>query len=104
MQIQFNTDNVIEGNERMQAYFTSELESKLHRFEDKITRIEIHLGDENSDKFGLNDKRCMIEARLAGMKPVAVTNNADTIEKAFGGAADKIKKVLDTAFDKLKTH
>lgn len=104
MQIQFNTDKTVEGHERMQNHFSTEIEAKLKRFEDKITRLEIHVGDENSDKFGLDDKRCMIEARLAGINPIAVTHNADTIEKAFSGAADKIKKVLDTTFDKMKSH
>jgi hypothetical protein len=38
------------------------------------------------------------------MQPVAVTNHADTTEKAFHGALDKIKKVLDTAFEKQKAY
>lgn len=29
-----------------------------------ITRIEVHFGDENGEKFGKNDKRCLLEARL----------------------------------------
>lgn len=104
MQIQFNTDKTIEGHERMQNHFSAEIEEKLKRFEDKITRLEIHIGDENSDKFGLDDKRCVIEAKLAGLNPLVVTHNADTIEKAFSGAADKIKKVLTTTYDKMKSH
>ena len=104
MQIQFNTDSTIEGHERMQIHFTEELEKALSRFDDKITRIEVHMGDENREKFGIDDKRCMIEARLAGMNPIAVTHNADTIEKAFSGATDKIKKVLGSTFEKLKSY
>jgi hypothetical protein len=57
-----------------------ELGTALARF--KVTRLEVHLADENSDKFGINDKRCLIEARPVNMQPVAVTNHADT-EKAF---------------------
>lgn len=104
MLIQFNTDNHIESRERMEAYWTSVLETSLKRFEDHITRLEVHLGDENSDKFGTNDKRCTIEARLSGKPPIAVVNHADTIEKAVSGATDKMKRVLDTTFDKMKTH
>jgi len=104
MQIQLNTDNNIEGRERMETYFTSIIEGKLNRFEDKITSLEIYLADENSDKFATDDKRCTIEARLAGLPPVAVVNHSDTIEKAISGAIDKIKKVLETTFDKLRTH
>ena len=101
MQVQFNTDKTIEGHERMQNHFSAEIKEKLKRFDDKITRLEIHVGDENSEKFGLDDKKCVIEA---GMNPMVVTHNADTVEKAFSGASDKIKKVLDTTFDKMKSH
>ena len=104
MTVQINTDNNVEGHARMKAYIEEELATSLARFEDKITRLEVHLADENSDKFGLNDKRCLIEARPINMQPVAVTNHADTTEKAFQGALDKIKKVLDTAFEKQKTY
>lgn len=104
MQIQFNTDSTINGHERLQTYFSEELEKTLSRFDDKITRVEVHLGDENKDKFGIDDKRCLIEVRLAGLNPLAVSHNADTIEKAFSGASDKIKRVLGTTFEKIKSH
>jgi hypothetical protein len=105
MKIQFNTDKNIEGHERLEIFFTGELEKDLARFEDKITRIEVHLGDENSgDKGGVDDKRCMIEARPAKLQPIAVTAHADTIEKAFFLAAEKIKKTLTTTFEKQNAY
>lgn len=104
MKIQFNTDKNIEGHERLEKFFTSELEKELARFDDKVTRIEVHLGDENSDKSGINDKRCMIEARPAKLNPIAVTAHADSIEKAFFQATEKIKKILNTTFDKQLAH
>jgi ribosome-associated translation inhibitor RaiA len=104
MTVQINTDNNVEGHARLKAYISEELETALARFEDKLTRLEVHLADENSDKFGVDDKRCLIEARPVNMQPVAVTNYADTTEKAFHGALDKIKKVLETAFEKQKTY
>ena len=104
MKVQINTDKDVEGSERLDAYFSSETERVLSRFDDKVTRIEVHFGDENSAKFGLHDKRCLIEARPANMQPIAVTEHAETIEKAFNGALDKIKKVLNTTFEKQKAH
>jgi ribosome-associated translation inhibitor RaiA len=104
MKIQINTDKNVEGHERLDAYFSGELQKTLARFEDKVTRIEVHFGDENSAKFGIDDKRCLIEARPVNMQPIAVTEHADTIEKAFGGALVKIKKVLSTTFEKQKAH
>ena len=62
------------------------------------------MGDENNEKFGVDDKRCLIEVRLAGKNPIAVTNHANTKEKAIRGATDKMKKLLTTTFEKLKAH
>ena len=104
MQIQINTDKNVEGNERLVTYFTSELNNELTRFDDKITRIEVHFGDENSTKFGKNDKRCLIEVRLAGLQPIAVTDHSESIEKAFYNALVKVKKILETTYEKMKAH
>lgn len=104
MQIQINTDKNVEGSERLSNYYTVELEKELARFEDKITRIEVHFGDENSAKFGLNDKRCMIEVRLEKKQPIAVTDYADTMEKSFLNALEKTKKVLITTFEKMREY
>lgn len=104
MNIQINTGNTIENSDRLQAYFSAELQKALSHFEDKITRVEVHFGDENGDKFDAKDKRCLIEARIANMKPVAVTNFSSSIEKAFDGALDKLKAVLKTTFEKQREY
>jgi hypothetical protein len=104
MQIQINTDNNINADKDMETYYASLIEKALGRFEDHITRIEVHLSDENSEKFGTDDKRCLIEARLNGKQPVAVTNSDETMEKSFRGGLDKIKKVLDTTLDKMRKY
>jgi hypothetical protein len=103
MQIQFHTDHNIVGNERQNAYFTKTITEALSRFSIHITRLEVHLADENGAKEGKNDQRCMIEARLEGMQPIAVTNHADSIEKAVKGATEKLKAALETVLGKLKT-
>ena len=104
MKIQINTDKNIEGHERLEAYFSGELEKGLTRFEEKITRIEVHFGDENGEKFSVNDKKCVIEVRTAKLQPLTVTEHADSIEKAFQGALAKIKKSLTTTFEKMKEY
>lgn len=104
MIVQINTDHNIEGHERLKSYISDELKKTLLRFEDKVTRLEVHLGDENSGKTGFNDKRCLIEARPEKMQPLAVTYHSDSVEKAFHGALDKIKKVLETTYEKKKTY
>lgn len=104
MKVQINTDKNIEGNARLEAYFSEELEKGLARFEDKITRIEVHFGDENGEKFSVNDKKCVIEVRPVKLQPITVTEHAETLEKAFSGALAKVKKSLTTTFEKIKEY
>ncbi|MFP9100315.1 HPF/RaiA family ribosome-associated protein [Flavobacterium sp. RHBU_24] len=105
MQIRVNTDNHIEGSNRMENYFDNVIQEKLKRFEERITNLEVYLADENSsDKKGTDDKRCTIEAHITGIKPLAVTNHADTVEKSVLGAVTKMKALLEHTFDKIKTH
>ncbi len=104
MTIQFNTDNNITGSEELQAPLNAAIEKSLSRFSNQITRIEVHLNDENSHKKGQNDKRCMLEARMEGRQPIAVTNNADTNEQAVKGALDKLIASLETIIGRARNY
>jgi Sigma 54 modulation protein / S30EA ribosomal protein len=96
MQVQINTDHNIAGREAMAAEVTDVVVGALQRFGDRITRVEVHLGDENGPKGGENEKRCMMEARLTGRKPIAVTHHAATIQQAVHGAADNLIRVIES--------
>ena len=104
MQIQVNTDKNIEGSARMSAYFSETLEDALSRFTEQITRIEVHLSDENAGKEGSDDKRCLLEARLRGLRPVVVSHNAENLDFAVSGAIDKLVKSLESTIGKLRNH
>lgn len=104
MQIQVNTDKNIEGSARMSAYFTETLQDALSRFEDHITRVQVHLSDENGEKEGNDDKRCLLEARLKGLKPVVVSHDAESIDFALSGAIDKLIKSLESTIGRLRGH
>lgn len=95
MQIQFNTDHNIPAREALTAQVNGAVENALSRFSEHITRVEVHLSDENGDKSGPSDKRCAIEARLEGRQPIAVTHHAATSEQAIDGAADKLLRLVE---------
>lgn len=101
MQIQINTDNNLPGSKALAERTERELRSALERFAERITRLEVHLSDVNSDKGGENDKRCLIEARPAGRQPLSVSAQAPSIGLAISGASDKLMQALDTLFGKL---
>ena len=93
MQVQINTAHNIEGREALTAHFRGVVESALDRFSDRITRVEVHLSDENGQKHGADDKRCMIEARLEGHQPLAVKHHAAMLEQAVACADHTLTRI-----------
>ena len=104
MQIQFNTDESVDGREALALHAEEVVRKVLDRFSDEVTRVEIHLSDVNGQKAGENDKRCLMEARVAGRQPVAVTDQAGSLHQAIDGAAQKLKRSLDSTLGKLGDH
>lgn len=104
MKIQFNTDKTIPGNEKDQHYFNSLIAEGIKNFESHITRIEVHLSDENGKKEGLNDMRCLLETRIEGRQPLAVSCKANTVELAVSGAIDKLTASLETTIGRIQNH
>lgn len=99
MQVQVNTDNNIQGEDLATRVGTM-VRHALERFGERVTRVEVHLSDENGQKAGDDDKRCLLEARVAGMQPVAVSHQAQTLQQAIDGALDKLKRALESAIGK----
>jgi ribosomal subunit interface protein len=101
MQILLTTDNHIEGSAKLTSYVESLVQNSLAQFNGRITRVEVHLIDQNSHKSGNSDKRCAMEARVGGMPPINVTADAATVDQALDGAVVKLEKSLRKTFDKL---
>lgn len=109
MQIQVNTDSNntdsnIRGREELVRRVETEIDGALGHYGEQITRVEVHLGDENSTKSGDDDKRCMIEARIAGHQPIAVTHHAATLDQALDGASEKMQRSLESTLGRYKDH
>jgi hypothetical protein len=79
------------------ATVTAAVESGMSRYKKRLTRVEVHLSDVNGPKGGI-DSRCVLEARAPGKQPVAVTNDALTVDASVKGAVEKMGRLLDTAF------
>ncbi len=102
MKIQVNTDNHIDGTQELYAQVEATIQSTLARFADSISRVEVHLSDENGPKSSDDDKRCLMEARLAGRQPIAVSHQGASVLEAVGGAADKLERALETVQGKQR--
>lgn len=104
MKIQTNTANNLADRDEMEAMVAGVVEKTLVRFSERITRVEVHLSDENSHKGGAADKRCMMEVRLEGRQPIAVTHQAESMIHAVEGAAKKAKASLESTLGRLSEH
>ncbi|GFE60637.1 HPF/RaiA family ribosome-associated protein [Geobacter sp. AOG2] len=105
MQIQINTDRNIESNEALANYIRQETEQALSRFSDHITRVEVHLSNENSDKErGKDGQRCVMEARPEGRQPIAATHQALTLDRAVKGAADKLSRLIENTTGRINNQ
>ncbi len=102
MQILVNTDHNIEGSEDLAAHVRGVVEHALGRFHDRVTRVAVHLRDENSVKGGEDDQACTMEARLEGRPPTVATHRAPTRELAVSGAADKLKRAIENTLGRLE--
>ena len=102
MHILVNSDHRITGTEALTERVESVVADAIGHFADRITRVEVHLSDVNGDKQGDNDKRCMLEARVGGLKPIAVTHQAAHMAEALHGAAEKLERALSHALERLQ--
>ena len=100
MNIDVNTDHNIEGSEELNTYVASSLASTFERYNNAITRIVVHLSDENAGKVAAKDKKCL----LANHQPIVVTHHADTIHQAIDTASDKLLRALGTMAGKMTNH
>ncbi|MRD49714.1 HPF/RaiA family ribosome-associated protein [Caenimonas koreensis DSM 17982] len=104
MQVQVNTGRGLQNKESLDRWASEFLGDSLSRFRQDITTVEVQLSDENSAKKGAADIRCMLEARLTGHEPLAVTHHASTQDEAFRGAAQRLLHALDHKYGKLDRH
>ena len=104
MLVNINTDNTLTADERMQTYFSDQINDSLERFESIVTRVEVYLKDEAGGKEGIDDITCTLEARIKGRKDVAVTCQDNTKELAVSGAIDKVTSVLDSVMGKIQEY
>lgn len=101
MHVQINTANNIAGREALMESIEADVRSRLSRYESRLTRVEVHVGDENGERNEGDDKRCVMEARPAGLDPVTVTEQAGSIDQATSGALSKLSSALERTFGKL---
>lgn len=104
MKIQINHDDHIRTNEESVLRIEAAITRALSHFVQHVTDVEVHLSDENGPKFSQHDKRCLLEARLAGHQPIAVSENGATLDEAVNGASAKLKHSVAKLVEQSRGH
>jgi hypothetical protein len=100
MKIQANSDKTIQVDAVLTHFVEDEASRLLDRFAKKLTRVEVHLSDIDNTRTGQPDKRCLVEARPAGGRPLTADAIATTTGSAITEALKKMQRLLTTFFGK----
>src|SRR5438477_2972678 len=101
MQVKVVGDNHVKATAEVARDVEASAETALKRFGQQITRVEVHLADQNSHKRGGSDKQCTVEAHVAGLQAIAATGNGSTVKQAVDDALDKLVAQLEHKLGRL---
>ncbi|MBT3068300.1 HPF/RaiA family ribosome-associated protein [Rhodoferax sp. U11-2br] len=101
MLVQIHTDNHIEGTDALAQWASSSIQAALARFSGQITRVEVHLSDENAGKKNTQESiQCTLEARLEGHQPLVLKHQGANLNQAIEGATEKMGRLIDSTLGK----
>ena len=98
MIIQVNSDKSVKVDARLTRFVEAEVSRILARFAAQLTRVEVHLSDVDNKKMGQADKRCLIEVRAEGARPLSASAKAGKMASAVSEALGKMQRSLTTSF------
>jgi ribosome-associated translation inhibitor RaiA len=102
MQVFLHSDPNTDGSHLMAEHLDSVVKDALGRFGERVTRVEAHLSDVNSQaKTGADDIHCTLEARLVGLDAIVVKDHAGNAHQAIEGALHKLKRAVGAGIAKL---
>ena len=104
MQFQFNSDHTVMGTANVAERIEAMMRGKFARFEDRLTRVEVHVSDENGHKHGFDDKCCTIEARPRGGRPISVTEHGSKVDPTARKAAQTMVQRLERVLGRNARH
>ncbi len=100
MLVQVNFGDV-EHSEAIKSWVEERVQKQLGHLAERLTRVEVHLRDDNSTaKRSADDKRCVMEARIAGRRPLAVDHTGRDLYKVIDEAAGKLSRAVKTDIER----
>lgn len=94
MLVQINFGDV-QHSAAIESWTKERVQAQLGHLAENLTRVEVHLRDDNSPaKSSPDDKRCMMEGRIAGRRPLAVEQTGGDLYKVIDEAAGKLSRAV----------
>ena len=101
MQILLHTDSNTDGGHLMAGHLQTVVQDAMVRFSERVTRVEAHLSDANSQAKSSEDGiHCVMEARMVGLDAIVVKDHASNAHQAIEGAVRKLKRAVATELAK----
>ncbi len=86
----------------MESHVTDRVNHALKHVAPRVTRVEVHLRDDKQQRHGPDDKRCVMEARIAGKKPLVVSDKTDDLYEAVRLAAEKLGRAVTRSIERTE--
>jgi ribosome-associated translation inhibitor RaiA len=102
MKVQVDHDDHVRSSATRRAEIEAMVTSSLDRFGASVTLVQVHLTDENGPRFGAEDKRCLMEARVRRHDPVVVSHRANSVQQAISGATTKLERSLTQVLERQR--
>ena len=94
MLVQINFGD-IQHSQAIVSWTEDRIRAQLGHLTEKLTRVEVHLRDDNSpSKSSPADKRCVMEGRIAGRRPLAVEHSGRDLYQVIDEAAGKLSRAV----------
>ncbi|MBU6414034.1 MAG: HPF/RaiA family ribosome-associated protein [Planctomycetes bacterium] len=87
-------DGPMKTSQALLSHAERRVRTALARVADRVTRVEVHVVDDNGPKGG-TDKRCSIVANIAGMGQIAVDQMSSDFFRAVDLAAGKLRRATE---------
>lgn len=101
MQINVNTDRTIENHQGLDEHVETVVRASIGRFDNQVSRVDVHLSNENKEKHADGGNGCMMEARVTGYQPLVVHAHSVNLRQSIDDAAGKLARALDSALGRL---
>ncbi len=102
MKVRIDHDDHVRASQERSGEIEQLVHAHLGRFGELITSVQVHLSDENGPRVTPGDRRCLMEARLAGREPIVVRHRADSVKQAVSGAASRLERAIDESRDRRR--